>query len=208
MTPEAVRLQKEGRVWLRGALSPCEVDCLARLTDLDDKPGARHGRTSALYRAVESSELTKRLNDHWPKVRMQRLVSFNKSASANWRLPWHQDRVIAMDRKVVDPKFGKWSRKAGIWHCEPPIDVLQQMLFVRLHLDDADADNGAMEIALCSHLEGAIPKVEAKAVAARFQTEVTSAKSGDVLVLAMLILHRSRPSDSQGNRRVLRADFA
>ena len=53
-----------------------------------------------------------------------RAVGFNKSSDENWSLPWHQDRIVAMPRKDPDPRFKNWSRKSGIWHCEPPPDML------------------------------------------------------------------------------------
>ncbi len=208
MTPEAEQFAKEGRLWLRGALLAPEVDRLAGLSALDAKPGARHGRSSALFRAVEGCSLPGLLQRHWPGVRMTRLVAFNKSAQANWRLPWHQDRVVAVDRRTEALGYGRWSRKSGIWHCEPPLEVLQSMLFVRVHLDDAEAENGAMEIAVGSHREGKVAKAEAAEVAAKYPVEVTRAKAGDVLVLAMLTLHRSANSEQAADRRVLRADFS
>ncbi len=82
------------------------------------------------------------------------------------------------------------------------------MLFVRLHLDDTDSGNGAMEIALGSHLQGAISASSAASLAANCQTEICAAKRGDVLVLNMLTLHRSAPSRSESERRAIRIDFA
>ena len=58
-----------------------------------------------------------------------RAVGFNKSAEANWSLPWHQDRLIAMAEKITDPALKNWSRKSGVWHCEPSASVLEQIAF-------------------------------------------------------------------------------
>ena len=82
------------------------------------------------------------------------------------------------------------------------------MLFVRMHLDRQDEDDGAMEIALGSHRHGLVPASEAAALAESLPREVTVAEPGDVLVLAMLTLHRSRPSRSGAPRRTLRIDLA
>jgi len=38
--------------------------------------------------------------------------------------------------------------------------------------------------------------------------EIEEAEAGDILVLPMLTLHRSRPADTVKNRRVLRIDYA
>ena len=206
-TPETAKLAQDGRVWLRGALPDGEVAELRSLADGEGGPGARFGPRSALFRAIDESSLNATLRTHWPKARLSRLVSFNKSETANWQLPWHQDRVIAMDARIEDPRYQRWSCKAGIWHCEPPLEVLESMLFLRLHLDDAGPEDGAMEIALGSHLLGRVSKADAGAAASRCATEVTTARAGDVLVLSMLILHRSARSGRTKDRRVLRADY-
>ncbi|MEP2715764.1 phytanoyl-CoA dioxygenase family protein [Pseudophaeobacter sp.] len=82
------------------------------------------------------------------------------------------------------------------------------MLFLRIHLDHNTAENGAMEIALKSHCRGSIPANEADRVANNLARELTLAAPGDVLILSMLTLRRSRPSTSDQRRRVLRADYA
>lgn len=136
-----------------------------------------------------------------------RLVSFEKNEDTNWQVPWHQDRVIAVRDRHDVPGFGNWTQKNGVWHCEPPLSLLQDMLFVRVHLDDSTTTNGAKEIAIGSH-RGAVAAAEASHKAATCQQELTLAAAGDVLVLSMLTLHRSRPSQDATPRRVLRVDFA
>ena len=137
-----------------------------------------------------------------------RVVWFSKDAGANWGVPWHQDRVIAVAGRHDVPGFGPWSCKAGIWHCEPPLPVLEQMRFVRVHLDDCDATNGAMEIARGSQAAGPVPTVEAARIAAHYPNELCAARRGDVQILPMLVLHRSLPAATQAPRRALRLDFA
>ena len=82
------------------------------------------------------------------------------------------------------------------------------MLFVRVHLDASTAENGAMEIAAGSHQEGLVSADKAKDVAGRYATELTIAEPGDVLVLAMLTLHRSLPGTADASRRALRIDYS
>jgi hypothetical protein len=82
------------------------------------------------------------------------------------------------------------------------------MLFVRVHLDDTDHSNGAMQIALGSHAAGIVPSEQAQAVANRYPLERCEATRGDVLILKMLTLHSSKPAQVQTGRRVLRVDFS
>ena len=88
------------------------------------------------------------------------------------------------------------------------MSVLDNMLFVRVHLDDAGVENSAMEIALGSHKCGRVAADDAEVHAMRHETELCIAKRGDVQVLKMGILHRSRTSSSQRPRRAVQIDFS
>tara|TARA_R110002094_G_scaffold99195_1_gene99751 strand:+ start:466 stop:1089 length:624 start_codon:yes stop_codon:yes gene_type:complete len=194
---------KAGRLWLRNALDKEALGRLDELAALGSKPGAR---LSADQNAL--SGVTNAISQIDPAYRPVRVVAFNKSAASNWGVPWHQDRIIAVHEKYDLSGYRNWSEKAGVWHCEPPLEVLQNMLFVRVHLDDTHEENGAMEIALNSHRRGAIAAGEAAEVANGLEKELCSAKRGDILVLNMLTLHRSRPAAKASSRRVLRVDYA
>ena len=73
---------------------------------------------------------------------MVRGIYFDKRVDANWKVAWHQDLSIAVKAKAKIEGYGPWSVKAGITHVQPPVSVLEQMLTVRLHLDDTDETNG------------------------------------------------------------------
>ncbi|MBM7068738.1 phytanoyl-CoA dioxygenase family protein [Actibacterium sp. 188UL27-1] len=199
---------RAGRIWLRNAVSRDELQEFRALAAADGTPGTRISASHDLARLVVRAGFSRQLAGLWPGMRPVRLVSFDKTADTNWALPWHQDRVIAVKGRAHVAGYSNWSCKSGIWHCAPPISVLQNMLFVRVHLDENTACNGAMDIALGSHRAGKVSADEAAQIAERHQTEITVAQPGDVLVLAMLTLHRSRPSRGSGARRVLRIDYA
>ncbi len=59
-------------------------------------------------------------------------ILFDKVASANWLVAWHQDLTIEVNERVDTPGFGPWSVKAGVPHVQPPISILQQMGAVRI----------------------------------------------------------------------------
>ena len=50
--------------------------------------------------------------------------------------------------------WGPWSLKAGAWHVQPPIEVLESMVTIRVHLDSASTINGCLKIAPGSHRLG------------------------------------------------------
>lgn len=195
-----------GRLWLRAALSEADLapfDALA--ASHADKPGARLASHPAF---APDAALGRVIAEIWPKAIARRALVFDKTAAQNWGLPWHQDRVIALRDRHDRPGFRNWSHKQGVWHCEPPAEFLNQMLFVRLHLDASDPDNGAMEIALGSHRTGVIPEAKARSAAQRSVVEPCHGARGDVLVLHMLTLHRSAPALRPSARRTLRIDYA
>ena len=116
------------------------------------------------------------------------MVVFNKSLDTNWQLPWHQDRVIAVRDRHPVPGFDAWTRKAGIWHVEPPIALLRAMIFARVHLDDTDERNGCLELALGTHTYDRIKTEDASNLAQSALQEVCRAQRGDVLFVKALTL--------------------
>jgi len=209
-TPAALRarLEREGRIWLCGALAERDLDHLEALADDEGRPGARVPASGPAIRALRDGALAQAIRQLMPDAEPARIVAFNKSPGANWGVPWHQDRVIAVRERSEAAGFGAWSWKSGVWHCEPPTALLERMLFVRVHLDDADAANGAMQIALGSHKQGRVEAARAEAVAVDHPREMCAGRRGDVLVLKMLTLHCSRRSTSDAPRRALRIDYA
>jgi ectoine hydroxylase-related dioxygenase (phytanoyl-CoA dioxygenase family) len=195
---------KSGRLWLRGALAEKDLRAFDSAVPKDDQPGKRLGIHATFSR---SNPLTKLINEVFPNQRPVRAVTFNKSDAANWGVPWHQDRIIALKARHDLPTFSNWSQKAGVWHCEPPIDFLSRMLFVRVHLDPSDAMSGPMEIAVGSHNRGFVLSSMATETALAYPVETCLAERGDVLVLHMLTLHRSLPARNATTRRALRVDF-
>lgn len=137
-----------------------------------------------------------------------RVILFDKTSETNWSVAWHQDRTIAVrERKNVEG-FGPWSVKDGIVHVEPPIEILDGMVTLRLHLDDCGDDNGPLKMVLGSQQLGAIPADRAAVLAEVLPVQVCTAKAGDVWACATPILHASEPASNPGRRRVLQIDYA
>lgn len=195
-------------MWLRGAL---DTNTLARLDSVGETAaaGARVSSTNALQSILGaggpvSKALQPLLSDAFPT----RVVTFDKTPETNWGVPWHQDRVIAVQNKANVSGFTNWSTKAGRLHCEPPHGILDRMLFIRLHLDDETVDGGPMQIALGSHHYGSVRASEAAGIAQNYEIETCLGQRGDILVLKMLTLHRSSQATVATSRRVLRVDYA
>ncbi|NWG47444.1 MAG: phytanoyl-CoA dioxygenase family protein [Alphaproteobacteria bacterium] len=201
-------LEDAGRLWLRGALEVGELSILDAQTRTDG-PGARIDPSPAILSVIgRAGSLTRRLARLLPGLRPVRALTFAKSGDTNWGVPWHQDRLVAVRERIDQPGFTHWTRKDSWWHCEPPANLLARMVFVRLHLDDAGPESGCLELALGTHRLGPLPAEETQAAADRAPQEVADARRGDVLVVKMLTVHRSRRASKPAPRRVLRVDYA
>jgi hypothetical protein len=95
-----------------------------------------------------------------PKCLPVRAILFDKSASQNWSLGWHQDRTIAVEQRIDVNGFGPWSLKSDMVHVEPPFDILASMVTLRVHLDAVPVSNAPLLIAPGSHRHGRIPTPE------------------------------------------------
>ncbi len=80
-----------------------------------------------------------------------RAILFDKTGEANWTVPWHQDRSIAVRERIDAQGFGPWSVKAGIVHVQPPLDLLRQMVTLRFSLDSCDPENGPLRVIPRTH---------------------------------------------------------
>jgi len=201
--------EKNGRVWLRNAISDTDLQLFDAATMHQSKAGSRIDPNYTLSTVLaKNGSLRKAVEKLDPKARPVRVVAFNKSQSTNWGVPWHQDRVISVADKHETDGFKHWTKKAGVWHCEPPQELLDRMLFVRVHLDATDRANGAMQISVGSHARGVIPAADADKTVDQYPIESCDASRGDVLIMRMLTLHCSKPSEIQSDRRVIRIDFA
>lgn len=137
-----------------------------------------------------------------------RAIWFNKSAEANWLVAWHQDLAIAVRERVDVPGFAAWSAKEGVPHVQPPVEVLQRMLTVRIHLDDADGENGALRVVSGTHLLGRLSAEQIAALRKERGETLCAAAAGDALLMRPLLLHASGRSTSDRPRRVLHLEYA
>lgn len=94
-------------------------------------------------------------------------ILFDKTPDANWKVTWHQDLTIAVREKIDVGGFGPWSEKAGVAHVQPPPDVLERMVTVRLSLDPCGPENGPVNVIAGSHRHGRLSADEVR----RWRTE-------------------------------------
>jgi ectoine hydroxylase-related dioxygenase (phytanoyl-CoA dioxygenase family) len=137
-----------------------------------------------------------------------RSIYFDKSPDTNWLVPWHQDLSIALRARAEVPGYGPWSMKEGVPHVQPPVELLEQMLTVRIHLDDADESNGALRVLPGSHRMGLLSSQSIQRLRVEQSDVVCTASAGDALLMRPLLLHASGKSTSARHRRVLHIEYA
>lgn len=137
-----------------------------------------------------------------------RALFFDKTAEANWRVPWHQDLSIAVAERIDVEGFTGWSIKDEVIHVQPPREVLEDMITVRLHLDDCAAANGALRVIPGSHRRGRLSQAEILAFAQAAQEVTCEIEKGGVLLMRPLLMHASSPATNPAHRRVLHIEYA
>ena len=137
-----------------------------------------------------------------------RSLLFDKTAEANWLVPWHQDMTICVAEKRDSPGYGPWSVKAGQWNVQPPMTVLERMLSVRIHLDDCDESNGALRVIPTTHSQGRLNPDAIRRAEDASGISICSVESGGVLLMKPLLVHASSAARNPAHRRVIHIDFA
>jgi ectoine hydroxylase-related dioxygenase (phytanoyl-CoA dioxygenase family) len=130
-------------------------------------------------------------------------IAFDKTPDTNWKVAWHQDLMFPFADKVSSPGYELPSCKSGIHYARPPLDVLEDLLAVRLHLDDCGESNGPLRVSPGTHRKGVIPSSDAASQAATNGEIPCFALTGEVLLMRPLLLHASSQATVPGHRRVL-----
>ena len=73
-------------------------------------------------------------------------IYFDKPEKSNWFVSYHQDLTISVDKKIEDENFSNWTNKHNQFAVQPPKEILENIVTVRIHLDNTNEDNGALKI--------------------------------------------------------------
>lgn len=141
-----------------------------------------------------------------PKV--VRVIVFDKTPDKNWLVTWHQDKTIAVDTKENIAGWGPWTLKDGINHVQPCVNVLENMVTFRIHLDHADEENGCLKVIPKSHRLGILNKNELNHTVSIGEAYSCNAHSGDLLVMRPLLLHSSSKASSPTHRRIVHIEYS
>ena len=130
-------------------------------------------------------------------------TSFEKSVERNWLVAVHQDVAIPVAARVEHPGLAGWSNKVGTWFVQPPADVLEPLVAVRLHLDDCGIDDGVLKLVAGSHRGGRLGEEQAVALRDAQGAVACPVPRGGVMLMRPLLLHASSKASGASRRRVL-----
>jgi len=135
-------------------------------------------------------------------------IAFDKSADSNWKVAWHQDLMFPFAENVTAPNFDLGCVKHEVHYARPPVQILQSMLAVRLHLDDCDETNGPLRVSPGTHLFGIIPVEKISGMIDVHGSVTCTAVEGEALIMRPLLLHASSQALEPKHRRVLHFVYA
>lgn len=133
-------------------------------------------------------------------------IYFDKPGNSNWFVAYHQDLTIAVKEKQPTDGYTKWTVKQGQYAVQPPLEVLENIYTVRIHLDDTDADNGALKVIAALHNKGIYRPENID-----WENEcehICEVPAGGVMIMKPLLLHASNRTINNNNRRVIHIEFS
>ncbi len=142
------------------------------------------------------------------KPKIVRVIFFDKTPDKNWLVTWHQDKTIAVSSKVEISYWGPWSVKDGIHHVQPSLNVLNKMVTFRLHLDDANAQNGCLKVIPKSNHLGILPQAKIDTIVQTEPVFACEVQAGDMIIMRPHILHASSKSSIPEHRRVVHVEYS
>jgi len=206
--------QEQGFVIFPAMLAASEVRTL--LDDLSQIPlehgraGIRHtlGRPNVSRLAHDRRLLSIAQQVLGPQAFPFRATLFNKSPARNWLIPWHQDTALPLREQRDMAGWGPWSVKAGILYAHAPANALQQVVALRVHLDESSLQNGPLRVLPGTHSMGVLSDDEIHRLSIH-TTEVSCiTPCGGVLAMRPLLIHSSSKSVDETDRRVLHIEYA
>ena len=166
-------------------------------------------KLSCVRELATSPELIALANSYLPgQASLVRAIFFNKTEVNNWLVTWHQDKTVAVSEKFEKRNWQLWSIKDGTHHVQPPIEVLNQMVTFRIHLDSATAENGCLKVLPRSHCLGILDNDAIQEYAKNHTAIACEASAGSALIMRPHILHSSSKASTPFQRRVLHLEYS
>ena len=137
-----------------------------------------------------------------------RATLFDKSGHANWLVAWHQDRALPLKERIEAPEWGPWSNKAGVLYAHAHAWALEQVVALRVSLDDSLTTNGPLRVLPNTDRRGVLSEQEIEQLARETLAVECTAAAGGVVAMSPLTLHASSKAVEDRPRRILHIEYA
>ena len=133
-------------------------------------------------------------------------IYFDKPETSNWYVSYHQDLTISVDKRSELPSFGPWTIKQNQFAVQPPLEYLENVCTIRIHLDNTDENNGALKVIPGSHLKQIYRPETIDWTTEKEQ--ICRVPKGGVMLMKPLLLHSSGRTLNNEKRRVIHIELA
>ena len=174
------------------------------------RAGARHLMGNPVVTALASDHRLIRIAGEWLNGSAVpfRATLFDKSPSANWLVPWHQDTALPLVRRFENKDWGPWSDKAGLAYAHAPAWALSRVVALRVHLDDSAIGNGPLRVIPGSHVHGVLTDQDVLDHVSTHSEATCLVRRGGVIAMRPLLIHCSAKARDAEPRRVLHIEYA
>ncbi len=210
----------QGWCVLNGAVDHRQLELLRRLADrlVESPVESVRQNDGVVYAARNVMDVIPEIKDAWrsnpliefvrlrlgSQVGLVRAMYFDKPPAQTWALPWHKDLLIAVDSLAEARGYSSPRPRAGVPHTEPPVEVLESMITLRIHLDEITIENGPLQVASGTQRTGKTLILEGH------ETHSICTAAGGVLAMSPLLAHcsgRSVPGTNR-HRRIFHLEFS
>ncbi|MCK0110511.1 phytanoyl-CoA dioxygenase family protein [Flavobacteriaceae bacterium S0825] len=214
-----IELEENGFSVLADLYSDYEVNGILACIENAERDGNSFLKTKDLFAIRQLIKNVPELTDLLFNEKLTELVSelseseyfltkaiyFDKPNESNWFVAYHQDLSISVNQKAELVNYSNWTYKKGQYGVQPPIEILEDTITIRIHLDKTDRNNGALKVIPKSHLSG-IVRTDSKEwnLENEFICEV---ERGGVMLMKPLTLHASNRTTNGKKRRVIHLEF-
>jgi ectoine hydroxylase-related dioxygenase (phytanoyl-CoA dioxygenase family) len=208
------RILSDGFAIVPNALPEREVADLLAVLEQSELPRSRAGmrhamRNESVAAIAHDSRLTSLAQQVFGSSAIPfRATLFDKSPVSNWLVVWHQDTALPLRECREVPGWGPWSIKDGVNYAHAPACALEQVLALRLHLDDSVAENGPLRVLPGTHTHGVLSDEALHKLSTQTASVDCLVPRGGVLAMRPLVVHASSKSRSNAPRRVLHIEYA
>lgn len=196
--------ERDGYAIAESVIADDECDALrASVQPLAASAGRRDLLDLAACRQLaQRLRASDRLRDVLPRAWVAvQCTLFAKGMGRNWLVPPHQDLSIPVQDRVQTPQCTGWSFKSGDLFVQPPTNVLEQLVAIRLQLDPHAEFTGPLHVLPGSHRRGRLAS-DSDLREGRAMWPCVVGKGGVVLMRPLLV-HASSKARIDAPRRVL-----